>query len=92
MLNGTCRPDEIVLLVSQTVMHGRHARRVLIAQVRNLNGGRLAGEGKQSVVGDVSGEIHQDVDAVVAYQIGNSFVRFAAHVAQMIRRDRGAGP
>ena len=59
------------MLVGQTIVHGRHAGRVLIAQVGDLDRGRLAGEDQQPVAADVSGQVDQDVDLVLPHQLGN---------------------
>lgn len=47
--------------VGEAVIDGRQPRGVRVADPRELDGGRLAGEDVEAVVGGVAREVHQDV-------------------------------
>ena len=66
--------------VGKAIVDRLHARRIGVAQPRDLNGGRGAGEDGQKVVAGVAGQVDQDVYAILANRAGDGSVAHAAEV------------
>lgn len=56
--------------VAEPVIHRGHAGGVGVVEVRQLNPGGLSGKHRQAVPAHMPGQVHEDVDPVVADQLG----------------------
>ena len=56
--------------VGQAILDGFEARGIGIAQISGLDRGRFVGEDAQAVVRGLAGQIHEDVDAILANLLG----------------------
>lgn len=70
--------------IGQPIVHGPKAGGVRIAEIGDLNRGRLAGENTQPVRSRMPGQIHQDVDLVVADHVADVDVGQAADIAPSV--------
>ena len=68
----------IEVRVGDAVIHGRQSGRARVGQVRRLHRRGFAGEHEQAIAAGVHGQVHEDVDVVLANQIGQRYVAHAA--------------